>query len=93
MPRYTIVRDSNLVYIDGEARPVDCSTLPSYFHALQWYGEGQPAPYGEIEYMMDASGKKMPNTRFSDFAPYQSYVDKWYAFVPPDQTNPNPTPP
>jgi hypothetical protein len=88
MPNYTIVRDSNTVFVDQEPRGVDCSALPNYFHALQWYGDAEPEPYGEIEYMADATGKRMPNTRFSDFAPYQSYVDAWYAVEPPDDVNP-----
>lgn len=99
MARYTVMREGNLtrvdgveiksgtVLVDGASRPVDCSALPSYFHALQWYGDSNP-PYGEIEYAADDQGKKMPNTRFSDFTPYQYLVDAWYAWTPPVLENP-----
>lgn len=86
MSHYTIVKADNLVYVDQEPKPVDCSSLPSYFHAIQWSGDANP-PWGEIEYEADDQGKKLPNTRFSDFTPYQQYVDAWYAYVPPDNTN------
>jgi hypothetical protein len=83
MAHYTVMNMSNMVGVNSEFRPVDCSSLPAYFHALQWYGDSSP-PYGEIEYGTDAQGKKMPNTRFSDFAPYQYLIDAWEAYVPPE---------
>jgi hypothetical protein len=76
MPRYTAIRTDNMVGVDGEFRVVDCASLPAYFHALQWYGDSDPA-YGEIEYATDDQGRRLPNTRFSDFAPYQYLVDAW----------------
>ena len=81
--RVTIIRADGAVYVDGVARPVDCSALPTYFHAIQWYPAGPPAPYGEIEYGTDAQGRKLPNTRFSDLAPYAVYVQAWDALTPP----------
>jgi hypothetical protein len=76
MAKVSIVRADNLVYVNGEAQTVDCSHLPSYFHAIQWYGDAK-TPYGEIEFAEDAEGKRMPNTRFSDFAPYAYLQDGW----------------
>jgi hypothetical protein len=33
----------------------------------------------------------MPNTRFSDFTPYQYLIDAWNAYVPPEtQMTPKP---
>lgn len=83
--RVTITRDDKQVYVDGVAREIAlCEQLPSYFHAIQWYGDRSPA-YGEIEYAADAQGRKMPNTRFSDFSPYQAYVNAWEAAASPPQ--------
>jgi len=81
MARYTVIRDSNMVAVNGEYRVVDCSNLPSYFHALQWYGDA-PEPYGEIEYAPDQQGRKMPNTQFSDFETYMWLVDAWQQAEP-----------
>jgi hypothetical protein len=78
LSNYSIIREDNQVSVDGVARVVDCSHLPSFFHALQWYGSASP-PYGEIEYAVDTQGRKMPNTRFSDFSPYQYLIDAWTA--------------
>lgn len=76
--RVIIVRADNVVSVDGETQRVDCSALPDYFHAIQWYGGASP-PYGEIEYAGDAQGRRMPNTRFSDIGPYQHLLDAWAA--------------
>ena len=78
MSNYTVIRADNSVLVDGAGQSIDCSHLPSFFHALQWYGGATP-PYGEIEYSSDAQGQKIPNTRFSDFTPYQYLVDAWMA--------------
>lgn len=82
--RVTIIRDDNVVYVGGVARPVDCSALPSYFHALQWYGDA-PTPYGEIEFNADEGQQRLPNTKFSDIAPYQFLIDAWEAAAPPTE--------
>lgn len=79
--RVTVIRADNAVYVGGVARNVDCSSLPTYFHALQWYGAANP-PYGVIEYAEDDQGVKMPNTRFSDFTPYDYLVQAWDAQTP-----------
>lgn len=75
--RVTIIRDDNTVVVQGERHTVDCSTLPTDFHALQWDGAS-----GEVEYRMvkcDHCGgrNKEPNLRISDLAPYQPYIDAW----------------
>lgn len=86
--RVTITPSDNLVYVDNEAREVDCSTLPTFLHAIQWYGDRSPA-YGEIEWNEDAQGRKLPNMRFTDFTPYQYLADAWALVPVPGGPNPN----
>lgn len=73
--RLTVIRMEKQVYVDGEALEVDVTELPEYFAALQWYPDGDP-PYGEIEYAPDRNGRRLPNTRFNDIAPYKFLVDR-----------------
>jgi hypothetical protein len=40
-----IVREDNIVIVDGLAMPVDCSSLIENIHAVSWYGDN-----GEIEF-------------------------------------------
>jgi hypothetical protein len=77
--RVTIIRDDNVVLVNGEGYTVDCKDLPADFHALQWDGVG-----GEIEYSMIVcdhckTRSKKPNAMVTDLAPYQKYVDQWQA--------------
>lgn len=77
--RVTIIKDSNIVNVDGEAYAVDCTGLPVDFHALQWDGTG-----GEIEYRTTVCGhcntrSKKPNLFVNDMTPYLAYVDAWTA--------------
>ena len=72
--RVTIVVDDNMVLVDGQPGSVDCSPLiKDHIHAVQWYDT-----FGEEEYRTDpATGERAPNTRITDFSPYQPYVDLW----------------
>lgn len=73
--RVTIIKDDNAVYLDGSSRRVDCSMLPSDFHALQWYGT-----WGEIEFVTDVSQappQRKPNQVIRDLEPYQALIDAW----------------
>lgn len=74
MKRMTIIKEDNMVGIDGKFFQIDCSALPSNFHALQWYEDDN---YGEIEW----SGKptRPRNTPISSLQDYQEYIDKWNA--------------
>lgn len=77
--RVTIVKDDNMVIVDGVGRAVDCSGLPENFHALQWNGFA-----GEVEYAIRLCNhcgvrSKKGNDIISDLAPYQVYVDRWHA--------------
>ena len=75
--RVTIIRDDNIVLVDGVAHRVDCSDLPIDVHAVQWAGD-----LGEVEYALavcahcGGRSKKM-NATFADMTPYQRYVDRW----------------
>lgn len=69
--RVTIVKDDNRVGINGLFYRVDCSDLPSNFHAFQWYGDDG---YGEEEW----KGYPKPvNTIIDSLSKYQVYVDRW----------------
>lgn len=77
--RLTIVRDDDIVIIDGEGHGVDCSKLPNNFHALQWDGTR-----GEVEYVPQTCShcgvrSKKGNEILSDVTAYQTYVDAWHA--------------
>lgn len=76
--RVTIIADDSAVYVGGIARPVDLTDLSSAIHAIQWYDT-----IGEIEFRYDfASGSQAQNVRFTDFSPYQVFVDRWTAAAP-----------
>ena len=73
--RVTIIKDDNAVYLGGSHRRVDCSTLSSDFHALQWY-----ETWGEIEFVTDVSQdppQRKPNQVIRDLEPYQALIDAW----------------
>lgn len=76
MPNLTIVPSDNMVYLNGEGLKIDCSHLPSYIHAVRWNGQASP-PFGELEFVPDPAGRKAPNIRFSDLAPYAFLQDMW----------------
>ena len=64
--RLTIIKDDNCVYVDGVPMSVDCTALPSSFHALQWADT-----HGEIEWTHEQ------NERITDLTPYQSWIENW----------------
>jgi hypothetical protein len=75
--RVTIIKEDNIVTVDGESFTVDCSGLPVNFHALQWYGN-----HGEVEYapfQVERQWHKDPNITVADLALYQPYLDAWAA--------------
>ena len=91
MPNITITPKTNLVYVDGYSKNIDCSQVASFFHAINWYGNANP-PYGEIEFVRDVNNKPTPNLRIVDFSPFQYLKDAWDAHVVPTEI-PNPNPP
>ena len=68
----TIVKSDNQVSIDGQPQEVDCSQLPRYLHAIQWYDD-----HGEIEFITDPDGHRMPNIKIVDFTPFQFLIDAY----------------
>ncbi len=72
--KISIVRADNQVYVDGRAMAVDLSSLPSFFHAIQW---DDAAGAGWIEYSPDAQGRAMPNTPLGEFGAYRYLLEAW----------------
>ena|ERR1700719_2892010 len=74
MPKYSIIRIDNIVVVNGEHYQVDCSSLPSNIHAIQWN-----ETCGHIEFVDEDpnDGKRDPNQTIDDFSPYQYLIDKW----------------
>lgn len=77
--RFTIIRETNTVVVDGEAHTVDCSKLPADVHAVQWDGVG-----GEVEYVISrcthcGARSKKANEWITDMSPYKPLVDAWQA--------------
>jgi hypothetical protein len=73
--KLTIIPSDNMVYIDGTALRVDCSSVADSgapgvaVHAVQWNGST-----GWIEYVGD---DRPPNRTITDIAQFQSVVDAW----------------
>lgn len=82
MERMTIIPADKIVWIDGvERRELEFSIEP-HIHAVQWNGE-----YGEIEFASRFDGNsivKPANEFFTDPSRFQSAIDAWYAWVPPE---------
>lgn len=67
--RLTIIRDDNMVIVDGRALSVDLSGLPGNLHAVQWDGKA-----GHVEY-----NDGTPNEKLDAIMAWQSVVDAWEA--------------
>jgi hypothetical protein len=68
--RFTIIKNDNMVYINGIGKEIDCSELPEDFHALQWLGET-----GWIEFK---DNYKVAEP-IEDISNYQKYIDNWFS--------------
>ena len=66
--RLTIIREDDMIYVDKIGVKVDCSSLPSNVHAIQWNDSS-----GTIEFVDNI---KPPET-ITDISEYQSYIDAW----------------
>jgi hypothetical protein len=80
MIRLTIIKEDNLVGIDGKFTRIDCSSLPPDLYALQWDAVNS---VGEIEWY---GSPKPPNTKISNISAYQDLITEWY------KANPIPVP-
>lgn len=74
--KLTIIRGDNMVYIEGEPLIVDCSSLDSSIHAVQWNGTN-----GIIEFVdPDPFDNEAPAPqRITDISQFQSLIDSWNA--------------
>lgn len=79
----TIIKNDNSVYINGIPKTVDCSNLPSDFHALQW---NTITNSGWVELKNDDG--IVINQSIDDIAPYQWYFDQWEKPIPPPPPEP-----
>lgn len=70
--KVSILRGGNTVVVDGVPETVDCSSLPSFIHAIQWNGIK-----GEIEYNPDDNGVQAPNHPIITIEPFQHLIDLW----------------
>lgn len=73
MSTVTIVPSDGIVAIDGKAFVVDCSSVDSSIHAVQWNGTA-----GEIEFVT-VNGQRAPNEVITDISPFQAVIDLWNA--------------
>ena len=75
--RFSILRDDNLVIVDGVAMTVDCSSLPANVHAV-WFDEAKGK--GEVEFVNEPGSfnAKMPE-RVHGRGPYQAFLNAWEA--------------
>lgn len=64
--RVTMIRDDNMVIIDGRALSVDLSDMPSDVHAVQWFGES-----GHVE------KQGQPNESISTISSYQTWISRF----------------
>lgn len=82
--KVTIVRPDNTIIVDGVARTVDCSVLPSAHRVIQWLGES-----GWIEFEQTPGTDHLANMPLASFEAYQEFVDAWEdAGLPPVPTLP-----
>lgn len=74
MQRVTIIRPDNVIYVDGTAVHVDCTSIAPSIHAIQW---NAVAGRGSIEFVDDdpSDGTKPPNQSITSVAPYQRLID------------------
>lgn len=71
--RLTIIPSDNVVFVDGKALTVDCSSLDKTIHAVQWDGTS-----GEVEYATIA-GKRKPNAVIKDISAFRSLISAYNA--------------
>lgn len=70
----SVVKDDEMVYVDGKGLRVDVSDLPSFIHAIQWNTADKA---GHIEYKPDKDGVHHGNTPLAEFKQYEYLVDRW----------------
>lgn len=79
------------VSVDGDARAVDLSSLPTGIHVVKWNGaDGVIEWTVDVVVIVDGVERLTRRTTFADFAPYQQYLDAWVA-ADPNAPPPAPT--
>jgi hypothetical protein len=63
--RITIIREDNIIILDGRPITIDLSDMSSDIHAIQWYDDT-----GHIEYPGN------PNQTIQSVAPFQVWIDR-----------------
>lgn len=69
--RITIVPEDRTVIVDGIRHTVDCSSIDSSIHAVQWYED-----YGDVEFKI-IDGAFSPNQQINTMDDYQKVLDLW----------------
>lgn len=79
METVTIIPSDNAVYINGEMRPVDCSTIDKTIHAVQWcHCPKRKLSKGHIEWVQDPFMPRKRNTEIADIEQFQGLIDVWH---------------
>ena len=66
--RVSIIKDDNMVIVDGRAIKIDLSDFPADVHAVQWDGST-----GHVEY------KDKPQEKLTALDVFQTWLDRWEA--------------
>ena len=79
--RVTMIRDDNIITINGRTITVDLSEIPTNIHAVQWYGES-----GHIE------RQGQPNQAINSLDDFQIWIDQFERLAyeldnPPEESN------
>ena len=75
--KIVIVKEDNRVIVDGASRTVNCSSLPSDFHALHWDGVTGEVEYSAVRCPHCGSASKKANATVTEITAYQPYVVMW----------------
>lgn len=84
MKTFSIDRQANRVYIDGEGRKVNCAGIPDDIHAVQW---DEARGVGWIEYEQDPMAKPWegkPHKKITSRESYQALLDAWASVMSDD---------
>ena len=75
--RMTVIRNDNIVIIDGQPKSVNLANLESFIHAVQWYGD-----YGYLEIVNNDSEIEndiIDTIRFEELDDYEWIITEYYA--------------
>lgn len=81
--RITIVREDNVVVVNGKAHTVDLSSMHPYLSAVQWYGETQT---GEMEFIQTPGQPFALNIPITSIDGWKAAIEAWDAAELAEQT-------